>query len=643
MKHKSILLAWILLTSFALLKAEVKLPAVISDNMVLQREYPIKIWGTATAGEAVKLTFKKKEYQTTADAQGQWSIMLPAMKAGGPYEMKVNGLTVKNILIGDLWLCSGQSNMELTVDRVTDMFGKEIAEYENSMIRYAKTPYGNDLHGPQQDLPQMNWCELTKTNATSFAALPYFFAKEMYDRTKIPVGIINSSWGGSSIQAWMSEEALQNFPMELLERDLNNSDEYKALMNKSGALMSRIWDTALYKRDKGLHAATPWYDFNLGDSDWSNVDQFGLAWATDHYAPVNGSHWFRQTIELTQAQASKQAVLRLGCMVDADSVYVNGVFVGSTPYQYPPRIYKVPASILKAGKNVITVRLISYGGMPSFVKDKPYLLALEGGDTIRLSTQWKYRLGAKMLAKRGGVSFQNIPTGMYNSMISPLRNLRFKGAVWYQGETNAGNPTEYEAMMTSLINDWRIKLNDSTLPFIIVQLPNFMQTHAQPVESNWAKLREAERQTALKVPNTALAVTIDLGEWNDIHPLNKKEVAKRVALQAEKLVYGNTKLVVSGPICISANKENGKVMLSFEKGTDDLLPVGKLKGFALAGADGQYKWADASIEGNKVTVWNEEIKQPVSIRYAWDDNPQEANLKNKSGLPASPFEMEITK
>lgn len=622
-------------------EAKVKLPSVISDGMVLQRECPVKIWGTADPGEDVLVTFKKKKYTAKADDSGRWLVMLPAMKAGGPYTMTVNDLQVEDILVGDVWLCSGQSNMELTVSRVADMFGKETATYANPMIRYAKTPYGNDLKGPKEDIPQMKWTALTPEAAQAFAALPYFFAIEMYNETKVPVGIVNSSWGGSSIEAWMSEEALQDFPKNLRERDLYNSDEYKALVSKAGSLMGRFWNLALYKGDEGMHAPQKWYEPELDDTDWQTVNMFSNRLGDKNGYPVSGSHWFRQSVSLTAGQADKDAVLRMGCMFNADSVYVNGTFVGTTSYQYPPRIYKVPASVLKAGENVVTVRLINPGGRPSFVEDKPYCLAIDG-DTVRLAEQWKYKLGCEMPASRGGVSFQNIPTGMYNSMISPLRNLTFKGALWYQGETNSGRPNEYEALLTSLIKDWRQKFADENLPFFVMQLPNFMQTHQYPTESGWAGMREAQRQVTLKLPNTSLVVAIDLGEWNDIHPLNKKELARRAALQVKKNVYGKKDIVFSGPLCTTASRQGGKVIISFEAGTDELLPVASLKGFALAGADGRFRWAEASVEGNKVIVQSRDVPQPVKVRYAWDDNPKEANLKNKAGLPASPFELTLS-
>lgn len=641
MKYKLALLIALACLFSLQAEAKVKLPAVLSDGMVLQRERPIKIWGTADAGEDVTVTFKKKKYTTRADDNGKWLVTLPAQKAGGPYELAVNDLLLKDILVGDVWLCSGQSNMELTVSRVADMFGKETATYSNPMIRYVKTPYGNDLHGPKEDISRMNWTAVTPEAAQSFAALPYFFAIEMYNETKIPVGIINSSWGGSSIEAWMSEDALQPFPRNLRERDLYNSDEYKELTTKAGNMMSRFWNLSLYKGDEGLHAPVKWYAPELDDTAWETVNMFSNRLGDKNGYPVSGSHWFRQSVDLTPAQADKDAILRVGCMFNADSVYVNGTFVGTTSYQYPPRIYKVPASVLKPGKNLVTVRIINSGGRPSFVQDKPYCLAIDG-DTVRLAEEWKYRLGCEMPAGRGGVSFQNIPTGMYNSMISPLRNLTFKGALWYQGETNSGRPNEYEVLLTALINDWRLKFADENLPFFVMQLPNFMQTHRQPVESSWAGMREAQRQATLKLPNTSLVVAIDLGEWNDIHPLNKKELARRAALQIKHKVYGHKDIVYSGPLCTTASVADGKVTIFFEPGTDDLMPASQLKGFALAGADGRYRWAEAKVEGNKVIVQSSDVPRPVKVRYAWDDNPKDANLKNKAGLPASPFQLDLT-
>ncbi|MCD8237669.1 MAG: sialate O-acetylesterase [Prevotellaceae bacterium] len=642
MKYKLILLLTVICLYSILADAKVKLPAIFSDGMVLQREHPIKIWGAAEPGEEVTVKLKKVKCKVTADAEGKWRVELPAMKAGGPFELEINETKLSNILIGNLWLCSGQSNMELTVGRVTDMFAEEISTYENPMIRYVKTPYGNDLHEEKDDILRMDWKPLTKDNALSFSALAYFFAKEMFKETNVPVGIINSSWGGSSIEAWMSEDALRDFPRNLRERDIYNSDEYRDLCNKAENMMSGFWNTTLYRDDEGLHSSIAWYCSELDDSNWETVDMFSSALGTKNGYSVSGSHWFRQTVHLTPLQSDKDAVLRLGCMVDADSVFVNGTFVGTTSYQYPPRIYKVPASVLRPGGNTVSIRLISYGGRPSFVPDKPYCL-IQNTDTIYLSRQWKYKLGCEMPGKKGGVSFQNIPTGMYNSMISPLRNLSFKGVLWYQGESNTGCPYEYESLLTAMIRDWHEKLADKNLPFFIVQLPDFMRSHNIPVESNWAALREAQRQVTLKVPNTALAVALGLGEWNDIHPLNKKELAKRISLLVKKMIYGHHEIVANGPICTSMVVEEGKVTLSFEDGTDDLFPVKQLKGFAVAGIDGVYHWAETTIENKKVVLSCQNVPFPTKVRYAWDDNPKDANLKNRAGLPAAPFQIELDK
>lgn len=639
MKYKMMLMATLLCFGISSTIAKVKLPAILSDGMVLQRERPVKIWGKADVGEKILLTFNKKKYRTLADAEGRWQIVLPAMKAGGPYMMSVNDIQLKDVLVGDVWLCSGQSNMELQTYRVKDMFGKEIATDENTMIHYVKTPLNNDLHGAKDDFPSIKWQSLTKETAPSFSALAYFYAKQMYQLTKVPVGIINSSWGGSAVEAWISEEGLRNYPRLLNERDIYNSDEYRSLCSKLGSMMYGRWNTSLYKGDVGLQTSSPWYSINCDDSDWQSVDILSTGWAPKNDYPINGSHWFRQTVKLSTSQINQEVVLRVGTIVDADSVYVNGVLVGTTAYQYPPRIYRVPKSVLKEGDNQITVRLISYTGLPHFVKDKPYCLIC-GTDTVWLSRQWKYKLGCEMPARLDPISFQNIPTGMYNSMIAPLRQLSFKGVLWYQGETNTWRPNEYEALLSTMITDWRDKLSDEHLPFFVVQLANFMESHAESVESSWAALREAQRQVTLKVPQTDLAVAIDLGEWNDIHPQNKKELARRISLLVMNRLYGKTDVVAEGPVCTSMKVEGQRVVLSFKKGTDDLLPVPSLKGFSIAGDDGHFYWAKATIvNGNEVAVWNDEVKNPVKVRYAWDDNPKDVNLKNKSELPASPFQI----
>ena len=634
MKYKLALVMSVLCAFSAWTEAKVKLPAILSDGMVLQRERPVKIWGNADKGENVTVVFKKKKFSTVAGEDGKWLVELPPMKAGGPFEMTVNDIRLKDILVGDVWLCSGQSNMELTAGRVTDKFAEEIARDENPMIRYVKIPLGNDLHGPKDDLPGADWMPLTKETAPSFSALAYFFAKEMYRETQVPVGIVNSSWGGSSVEAWMSEEALQKFPRQLHERDLFDSDEYRELCNRSGQMMNRFWDTALYKGDRGLHDGICWNRPELDDTDWQTVDMFSKEWGRKNGYPVSGSHWFRQKVNVSAEQAGKEAVLRLGCMVDADSVFVNGISVGNTFYQYPPRIYRVPASILKPGENLVTVRLINYGGAASFVPDKPYCLAW-GTDTVRLSSRWKYQLGCEMPARTNSVSFQNVPTGMYNSMISPLRNLTFTGALWYQGETNTGRPNEYEELLAAMIIDWREKLADKELPFFIVQLANFMKTHSEPVESNWAALREAQTK-ALKLDQVGMAVTIDIGLADDIHPKNKQEVGRRLALLALAGSYGKN-VSSSAPVFQNYIIKGDKMELDFGQKQDGFkIKDTTLKGFTIAGPDRVFYSAEAMVQNGKIIVSSPKVSVPLAARYGWADNP-DCNLYGENGLPVAPF------
>ncbi len=632
---------------FALLgEAKVKLPTLIADGMVLQREQTITVWGTADANEKIVLEFLKKKVETRADAQGNWQIDLPPMKAGGPYTMTINDIQLKDILIGDVWLCSGQSNMELPVSRVLDKYRAEAERDSNPMIRYVKTPWNYNFHGPQTDILPIKWKSLNPENAMSFSAVAYFFAKDIYAKTKVPVGIINSSVGGSPIEAWISEDALKPFPLYLNDKKMCESDQYITDVKHLGAETQNLWNAALYAADKGLHPDvssssssekfTPWYAPEYNDSSWDKTELFDPSWGANGYTPINGSHWFRRNFDVSQEFVGKEAILRLGCIADADSVYVNGTFVGTVSYRYPPRIYKIPANLLKLGENNITIRLISYGGRPEFVKDKPYKILCEGKE-INLLGQWKHRLGTQMPSMPSQISFQYKPVGLYNGMIAPLAHCKFTGAIWYQGESNAGRYKDYGDLLSALIADWRGMLKDADLPFFIVQLPNYMRSHSRPVESSWAELRNKQLGVTRTVPNTALAVTIDLGEWNDIHPLSKKEVGHRLSLQAQKLVYGDKKLVSEGPMYQSAIVKGNKIILSFLEGTDDLQPVTELKGFSIAGSDGVFKWAKAKIDGHKVIVWNEEIEHPVVVRYGWDDNPAGINLSNKAGLPASPF------
>lgn len=618
-------------------EAKVKLPILISDGMVLQRNQNITIWGTADAGEQVDLVFLKKKYRAKADQEGKWQVSLPPLKAGGPYVMTVNEHTIKDILVGDVWLTSGQSNMELPVRRLLDLYADEVKAYTNPDIRYVKTPVAQNYHTPQADIPNVSWKTLTPENALDYSGVCYFFARDLYEKIKVPIGIINSSVGGSPIESWISEEGLKNFPHYLYDMELHRSDIYVENARKLGREKNLLWHTILNENDKGLNGEKKWNDPSYDDSDWKIVDLDDKSWAGEGTGFINGSFWFRKEIDLPAHLTGKEAILRLGCIVDADSVFVNGAFVGTTAYQYPPRIYTVPGNILKPGKNNITIRLISNSGQAQFVDDKPYKLII-GEEEVDLRKDWKYCTGVRMPSFQGLPSVEQRSTGFYNGMIAPLKNYAIRGAIWYQGESNTGRYHEYGDLLVSLIDDWRTLWQQPELPFLIVQLPNFLRELPYPSDGHWAYMREKQQDVTQTVPHTGLAVTIDVGEWNDIHPLNKKDIGYRLSLQAQKIVYGNKKIVADGPVYSSMEIKGNQIVLSFEEGTDDLMPVDELKGFSIAGKDNRFVWAKAKTEGKKVIVWSDEIAEPVKVRYAWADNPGEVNLKNKAGLPASPFQ-----
>ncbi|MFB0525444.1 MAG: sialate O-acetylesterase, partial [Phycisphaerae bacterium] len=380
----------------------------------------------------------------------------------------------------------------------------------------------------------------------------------------------------------------------------------------------------------------PWFDENYDASEWATMNVPGY-WADHELGPVNGVVWFRKEVDIPASMADKPARLLLGRIVDADTTYVNGKIVGTVSYQYPPRIYDIPSNLLKAGRNIIVIRVINNSGRGGFVQDKPYQLSA-AGQTTDLKGKWQYKLGAAMdpLPAKTFIEWQ--PLGLYNGMIAPLLNYTIKGVIWYQGESNTAKPLEYQKLFPALIADWRGRWKQGDFPFLYVQLANFMEVKDKPSKSNWAELREAQLKT-LSVPNTAMAVTTDIGEWNDIHPLNKEDVGKRLALAAQKVAYGDEEVVCSGPIYQSMKVQANKIIITFTNIGSGLIAKGggELKHFSIAGADKKFIWAKAKIEGDKVIVWNDDITNPVAARYAWADNPEGANLYNKEGLPASPF------
>lgn len=635
----SILFSCLLLLSHPAL-CEIRLPLLISDGMVLQRDMDVKIWGWADEGEKIKIKFNGKTYHTRAGENKKWEAVLAESKAGGPYSMSIEGdniINLKDIMIGDVWICSGQSNMELSMDRVKYRYPDTIAHSGNPAIRQFVVPDVYNFKKPQEDLKSGKWVSANPDSIYDFGAVGYFFAKELFEKYHVPIGLINTALGGSPAQSWLSEEALQAFPEYLKTAIEFRDDDLIKKITENDRAVSNEWYNRADRNDKGLQKGEkPWFDTSLDDSKWAAMNIPGY-WADHELGPVNGVVWFRKEINVPVHMAGKAAKLWLGRVVDADTTYVNGRKVGAITYKYPPRIYDVPENLLMAGRNIITVRVINNSGRGGFYEDKPYELTI-GDQVIDLKGQWKYKLGAVMDPLPGQTFIRWKPMGLYNAMIAPLLNYKIKGVIWYQGESNAGNPGDYNDLFTALINDWRSKWGQGDFPFLYVQLANFMETSGEPGQSSWAELREAQLKT-LSVPNTAMAVTIDIGEWNDIHPLNKEDVGRRLALGARKLAYGDNDVVHSGPIYKSMKIKENRIIINFKNTGSGLIAKGgnELKQFAIAGPDKKFTWAKAKIEGDNVVVWNDNIKNPVAVRYGWADNPEGLNLYNMEGLPASPF------
>ena len=621
--------------------ATVRLPKLISDGMILQRNCNVKIWGWADPKEKITVEVVGKRMVCQANEKGEWLVILSPQKAGGPFSMKITGtntIKINDILFGDVWLCSGQSNMELPMYRVKPKYEEVIKNSENNNIRCFAVPQKYNFKSEQTDFVEGSWKAANPTNVLNFSAVAYFFAAELYRKYNVPVGLINSSLGGSPVEAWMSESALKAFPNHLNEAIKFRNDELIKQIESSDNERINGWNKESVEKDLGLKNS--FHKSGIDDSGWMVMNIPGY-WEKTAIGNVNGVVWFRKEFQISPEDASKPAFLNLGRIVDADSVFVNEKYVGSTTYLYPPRWYKVPQGVLTSGKNVIVVRVVNNSGNGGFVLDKPYELTV-AGKTIDLRGEWKMKLGCTMPPLASQTFIRWKPMGLYNGMIAPLLNYNIKGTIWYQGESNTGNPAEYTRLFPAMIKDWRGKFGQGEFPFLFVQLANFMESAAQPSESNWAETREAQLK-ALSVPQTAMAVIIDLGEWNDIHPLRKQDVGKRLALAAQKLAYNDKKVIYSGPIYKSMKIVGNKIELTFNHVGGGLMAKNSetLHYFSIAGADKKFVWANAKIVNKKVIVWSDTVSNPVAVRYAWADNPENANLYNRENLPASPFKTDF--
>ena len=519
----------------SLCASPLRLPRFFSDGMVLQRGQKLPVWGWGTPGQTIKVTLCGKTAKTKVQPDGTWRAILPKFKATTtPQQLLIvsdggENLLVRNVLIGDLYLCSGQSNMELPIRRCMDKQAERVKNYSNPNIRYLKFPHQYNYVRPNDDVQIRPWQDITPENCGEVSAICYFMARQLQEETGVPIGIINSAVGGTKVDAWMPQESLKDFPayaQEFSKLKYNQQNWPDSIM-RSEMRAGNEWERQMMRSDTIVnHWRTPGYDF----SRWAATDIF-----SDWGKAGNGSYWFRHTLVLPADCAGKTATLRLGAMKDADSVFVNGRFVGNTTYEYPPRIYTVPQGLLREGENEVMVHLMSQGGRPNFTPQKLYQLEV-GNHIFPIPSQWQMAQGSRMRPKPGSTYFVDCPTGLYNAMIAPLRDLPISGMLWYQGESNAGKK-DYADYLVRMVEEWRRQWH-SEFPVVICELAGFQTGHNPGLEASWASLREQQRQASERLKKAALVPLSDTGEWNDIHPQDKDIAGQRAAEKMSKLVYG---------------------------------------------------------------------------------------------------------
>ncbi len=622
------------------LKAEVRLPKIFSSNMVVQQGIEIPVWGKAENGERITVTFNNKTVKTKAGNDGKWHVKLPAQEYGGPYTLTIKGnntIRFDNVLVGEVWICSGQSNMEFKVAQSKNA-EEEIATANYPEIRLFQVPH-SVAQFPEDDLSGGEWMECSPETVAEFSAVGYFFGRDIHNKLDVPVGLIHSSWGGTVAETWISPETIRNDPdfreqlIELQQMDLKGYRQAKIEQ------IRKILGGEIPTEDQSTENGKPvWSALDYNDSNWKEI-KTPMYWENQGYVDIDGIGWYRREIKLNEAQTNANITLHLGKIDDSDITFINGIEIGKTENQYDKeRVYTIDKKYLNPGKNMIVVRVNDTGGNGGIWGDpKDQFLAI-GNEKVDISGDWKFKI-SKASVGAINVGPNSYPTLLYNAMINPLVPYGIKGAIWYQGESNAGRAKQYQRIFPSLITDWRNQWNQGDFPFLFVSLANFMKAPEQPGESTWAELREAQTKT-LSLPKTGMALAIDIGEADDIHPKNKQDVGKRLALDALKIAYGKN-VVNSGPVYKSVEFKNGKAFVSFTEigsGLQVKDKYGYLKGFAVAGPDKKFRWAKAELVGeNTVAIFAEGVENPVAVRYGWADNPDDVNLYNREGLPANPF------
>jgi len=634
MKKIKFLIALMLLFSFSGsgIFANIKLSNLFSDHMVIQRDQPLIVWGTADPGEKIQVVFRDSKLSTKADKSGNWQVKLPPYDFGGPFEMVISGknnVTFTDILIGDVWVCSGQSNMDYTLIEVKDP-EKVLAEVDYPEIRLFHVP-GNLNEKPLGTINSGSWKICTQEDVKNFSAVGYFFGRHLNRELNIPIGLIESAVGGSEIETWTSENSLSKFPRFKKPYEELRTLNFVEIGKKTGQSV-KAWNDTLNHYEPGM--LEKWYLPETDSKDWQNIS-VPYTWGAIKGVGVG---WFRREFELTEEEISSGLVVFLSMIQNEDETYLNGFKIGERSRYGLPRIYGACSDLLKKGKNVLVVKVNNTWGGHGFIGKAEDIYCLTATRKIPLAGDWLFKVGRMSTNPYFSIGHNDYPSLLFNGMISPITSYPVKGVIWYQGEQNTSQPAEYATLLPNMIADWRKHWDIGDFPFLIVQLPNFMEVKSEPGQSNWAEFRESQAK-ALHVPETGLAVTIDLGEAENIHPPNKSDVGYRLALIALKQVYGQ-ELVSSGPVFKSMEIKGERIVLNFSetgKGLTSNDVYGYVKGFAIAGSDKKFYWAKASIQGNSVFVFSDKVKNPVAIRYAWADNPEDANLRNMEGLPAAPF------
>lgn len=661
----------------------VRLPRFFTNGMVLQRDVRMPVWGWGTPGEEVTVYVVKAKEEWTdafvngsvdvagkkalgknaavvAKAQaavgkdGRWKAWLPKMKAGGPYSLLVVGRShavgIRDVLVGDVFLCSGQSNMELPIRRCMDVVAEDVKDYRNDKIRYLKLPHQFNYVRPNDDVQVQPWQDITPENCGEVSAICYFMARELQERYGVPVGIVNSSVGGTQVQAWMPQKVLKGFrgyEREFEQRKYHQADWVDSV-RRAEAKAGGEWERSMVERDRVVgewrregYDFSDWMKVNMF-ADWSNmkvttnVSINGDTLTRESQRPRNGSFWFRATVTLPAELAGRRGVLRFGAMKDADSIFVNGQFVGNTTYEYPPRVYTVGEGILREGENDIVVHLMSQNGRANFTKGKLY--QLEVGELVfPIAEEVQMQVGCFMPPKPSSTYFVDCPTGLYNAMIAPLGEFPFRGMLWYQGESNQGHPSDYASLLEGMVGAWRKQMGRH-IPAVIVQLPGYMGSHEEPVETGWTRIRHQQYLAAHAIADAALVPTLDTGEYNDIHPQDKRAAGRRAAWQMSHVAYGDKSAAGGGPEPVSAAVKNGEAVITFSPASGKLNDA-PLRDFAVL-VGGKYQWADAKVTGDRtVAVTLPQGVTSTTVRYCWDDYPQ-PTLFNTDGVPAPQFEIE---